>query len=129
MHHVLPVIDLSRHHHLRAGRQLGGGKTAKEDKLGKRGAVGDDRLGRLPRRRRRLDPHHLHLHRRHLPRHQRAQRQPLAPVDERLGDVEQQVDHPAAAAGARHQARQRRADAAQIGQRREQRREQVRVHG
>ena len=121
MHHLAAIVELARHQHPRPFRQLCRREALEEHQLGEAAAVGHHRPGRLARAARRVDAHYLRLDRRQRPRHRRGDGGAGAAVDPAFRQMEQQVDHPRPAGGAGDQRRHRRADAAQGGQRLEQR--------
>ena len=74
-------------------------------------------------------PHHLHCQGHDLARPRLGNRRALAAIQVGFGQMEQQVDHALAAGHLGDQGTDRRAHALQRGQRREQRRERIMVHG
>ena len=137
-HHVLGVrngqpvavfLDLAGDEQLGAGRRLRLAGELEEHQLGERGAVRDDHLPGLAAVGRRLVADHLHGQRRDLAGLSLGDRRAGAAVEIGFRQVEQQVDHPVSADGARQQRRQGRSYAGEPGQGREKRLQRIILHG
>ena len=100
-----------------------------EHQFGEAGAVGHHDTPRLAVVGRRLDAHHLDRQRDDLAGLRLGDGRALAAIEVRLGEMEQQVDHAIAAGHLGDQRADRRTDAFQRGQRREQRCERIMFHG
>ena len=107
----------ARRRALEIGQLDAAGGVARHDAMGLPG------VGRL------VAPHHLDREGGDLAWPRLCDGRACATIQVRLGQVEQDVDHPLAAGRLGEQRRHRRADALQRGQRREQRRERIMIHG